>query len=205
MKLIFLGPPGVGKGSIARRIMKQRGILQISTGDLVRNSDSEKGRLAKVYHDRGELVPDEIIIDLLKERISQEDCKSGFILDGFPRTINQAESLSKEIKIDKVIRFNISDETLLLRLSGRRICEKCGAIYHVINIPPKIEEACDNCDGKVSQREDDKEEVVKKRLEEYQSKTAPLISYYFEKGVLVEVDVEGDISKNVRDTLEVLN
>jgi adenylate kinase len=207
MKLIFLGPPGVGKGSIAKEIIKEKGIPQISTGDLIRASiskNSELGVKAKEYYDRGELVPDEIIIGLLKERISQEDCKEGFILDGFPRTIPQAESLDKEIQIDKVIRFKVSNETLLLRLSGRRICEKCGAIYHLINVKPKVEGICDNCEGNLFQRKDDCKEVIQKRLEEYQEKTAPLISYYNKKGNLVEIEVERDVAQNVKDTLNII-
>jgi adenylate kinase len=208
MKLIFLGPPGAGKGSVAREIIKEKGIPQISTGDLIRASiseNSEAGKKAKEFYDQGKLVPDEIIIELLKERISQDDCKNGFILDGFPRTIPQAEALDKEIDIDKVINFKVSDETILSRLSGRRICEKCGSIYHLINIPPKVEGVCDECEGNLFQRKDDNESVIKKRLEEYQEKTAPLIYYYDEKGNLVEVELEGDLLKNVRDTLEVLN
>jgi len=208
MKLIFLGPPGVGKGSVAREIIKEKGIPQISTGDLIRASISENsdlGNSAKEFLEKGELVPDEIVIELLKERIFQEDCKNGFILDGFPRTIPQAEALDKEVDIDKVIKFQVSDETLLSRLSGRRICEKCGSIYHLINIPPKVEGICDECEGNLFQRKDDHEDVIKKRLEEYYEKTSPLVSYYDEKGNLIEVELEGDLSKNVKDTLKVLN
>lgn len=208
MKLIFLGSPGVGKGSIAREIIKEKGILLISTGDLIRDSiskNSELGKKVKGYYDKGELVPDKIMVELLKNRVLQEDCMNGFILDGFPRTITQAEALGKEIEIDKVIKFKVSDETILLRLSGRRICEKCGAIYHTINIKPKFEGVCDNCEGNLFQREDDKENVVKKRLEIYKEKTKPLVSYYIQKGTLIEVEVEGDLSKNVKDTLEVID
>ncbi len=208
MKLIFLGPPGAGKGSIAKEIIKEKNIPQISTGDLIRNSiseNSELGKSAKEYYNKGKLIPDEIIVNLLKKRISQEDCQKGFILDGFPRTIPQAESLDKEIEIDKVIQFKVNEETIFLRISNRRICEKCGAIYHLVNVKPKIEGICDECQGNLFQRKDDNEEIIKKRLEEYQEKTAPLISYYNEKGFLVEIEVEGELSKNVKDTLEIID
>lgn len=208
MKLIFLGPPGVGKGTVAKEIIKQKRIPQIAAGDLSREfifRNSELARKAKEYYDSGRLIPDEIFLEILKERISKNDCQKGFILDGFPRTIAQAEFLDKKIDIDKVIRFKVSDETLLLRLSGRRICKKCGAIFHLINVPTKVEGVCDFCEGRVYQREDDNKEAIKKRLEVYKEKTAPLIFYYNKKGILVEVDIEGSVDKNVRDTLNLIN
>jgi len=208
MKIIFLGPPGVGKGSIAKEIEKEKNIPQISTGDLIRSaisSNSAIGNKVKEYYDSGKLVPDEIVIDLLKERISNDDCGEGFILDGFPRTIVQAESLDNEIKIDKVISFTVSEETIMMRISGRRICESCGAIHHLINIPPKVDGICNCCGGKLIQRKDDTREVIKGRLVEYYQKTEPLINYYEKNGNLSSIDVEGDLQKNVRDTLNVLN
>jgi adenylate kinase len=208
MKLIFLGPPGVGKGSIAKEIIKEKDIPQISTGDLIRaciSNNSDLGNSIKEYLEKGELVPDEIVIELLKKRISGEDCKEGFILDGFPRTIPQAEALNNEIQIDKVLKFSLREEIILKRITNRRICKNCGAIYNLINVPPKFEGKCDECEGNLSQRKDDNKEIVKKRLEEYKKKTEPLIDYYNEKGILDEISVEGDLSRNVKDTLEVLD
>jgi len=208
MKLIFLGPPGVGKGSIAKEIIKEKNIPQISTGDLIRaaiSGDSELGNKAKEHYNLGKLVPDEIVIELLKERISQCDCGKGFILDGFPRTIAQAESLGKEVQIDKVISFKVSRETIFSRISQRRICKDCGAIYNLVNVPPKTEGKCDHCNGDLFQRKDDAKEIVEGRLIEHEQKTEPLISYYKQKGNFAEVEVEGELDKNVRDTLEIID
>ena len=204
MNLIFLGPPGVGKGTIAKDIVKEKGIPQISTGDLLRaavKEGSELGIKAKEYMDAGKLVPDELVIELLKNRISQDDCKNGFILDGFPRTIIQAKALEGEVKIDKVLNFKALDETIIQRLSGRRTCKKCNAIYHIENIPPKKEGICDKCNGELFQRDDDKPEAIKKRLEVYQEQTEPLIEHYNKKGILVDIETEQPIPEIVKDTL----
>lgn len=208
MNLIFLGPPGVGKGTIAKEIVKEKNIPQISTGDLLREAVKEGttlGKKAKKYMDLGKLVPDDLVIDLLKNRISQDDCKNGFILDGFPRTIPQAEALEGEVKIDKVLNFKASDETVILRISGRRTCKKCNAIYHIKNIPPKKEGICDKCRGELYQRDDDKEETVRKRLETYKQQTEPLIDFYREKGILVDIETEQPIPEIVKDTLEAIS
>lgn len=207
MNLIFLGPPGVGKGTIAKEVVKEKGIPQISTGDLLRaavKQGSALGKAAKGYMDAGKLVPDRLVIDLLKDRIKEPDCKDGFILDGFPRTIPQAEALEQDVDIDQVINFKASDETVISRISGRRTCRNCGAIYHIKNIPPKKQGICDRCGGELYQRDDDKEETVKKRLETYRQQTAPLIEYYRNKGLLVDIETEQPIPNIVADTLKAL-
>lgn len=204
MNLVFLGPPGVGKGTIAKEIAKEKGIPQISTGDLLREAvkqGSELGKKAKTYMDSGKLVPDNLVINLLKNRISKDDCKKGFILDGFPRTVPQAEALAKEVKINRVLNFKALDKTIIQRLSGRRTCKSCNAIYHLINIPPKVEGICDKCGGELFQRDDDKPKAIKKRLEVYQQQTAPLIDYYNKKGNLADIDTEQPIPLIVKDTL----
>lgn len=210
MNLIFLGPPGVGKGTIAKMVVKEKGLIQISTGDLLRAAiaeGSELGMKAKEYMDQGKLVPDDLVIDLIKNRISQEDCANGFILDGFPRTIPQAEALSSsDVKIDKVVNFSAKDETIVQRLSGRRTCKECGAIFHIQNIPPKEEGKCDKCGGELFQRDDDKPEAIEKRLEVYREQTAPLIDYYKEKGMLAEVDANANftVEEIFQNTLKAL-
>jgi len=204
MNLIFLGPPGVGKGTIAKEVVKEKNIPQISTGDLLRaavKKGSELGIKAKGYMDSGKLVPDDLVIDLLKKRIKKDDCQEGFILDGFPRTIPQAESLEGEAKIDKTMNFKALNETIIQRLSGRRTCKKCNAIFHITNIPPKVEGICDKCGGELFQRDDDKPDAIKKRLEVYQKQTAPLIDFYKEKGILADIDTEQPIPGIVKDTL----
>ena len=207
MNLIFLGPPGVGKGTIAKEISKEKGIPQISTGDLLRaavKEGSQLGKKAKEYMDTGKLVPDSLVIGLLKDRISKDDCKDGFILDGFPRTIPQAEALEGEVNIDKVLNFKASDKTVISRISGRRTCRKCNAIYHVKNIPPKVKGICDKCGGELFQRDDDKEETVKKRMYTYKQQTTPLIDFYKEKGILADIQTEQPIPQIVKDTLAII-
>lgn len=208
MNLIFLGPPGVGKGTIAKHIVKEKGIPQISTGDLLRaavKEESELGKIAQEYMGSGKLVPDELVIGLLKDRIAKDDCQNGFILDGFPRTIPQAEALIKSnVQIDKVLNFKASDELVIGRISGRRTCKKCNAIYHIRNIPPKVEGICDKCGGELFQREDDKPEKVKLRLEVYREQTAPLIDYYKEKGILADIKTEQPIPEIVADVMKEL-
>ncbi|MDD5086448.1 MAG: adenylate kinase [Candidatus Nanoarchaeia archaeon] len=211
MNIVLLGSPGVGKGTYAERISKIYSIPQISTGDMFREAiknETKVGLEAKSYMDKGELVPDEVTIKIVKERLEKDDCKNGFMLDGFPRTIAQADALSEISKIDKVLSFVADDEIIIDRLSGRRVCSDCGRIFHVKNIPPKIEGICDICDGKLIQREDDKPESIKKRLDVYKKQTAPLIDYYKEKDILAEIDASKPIEKideiisDVRKALE---
>jgi len=208
---VLLGSPGVGKGTYAKRISKIYNIPQISTGDMFREAIKNKteiGLKAKEYIDKGELVPDDVTIGIVDERLKQDECKNGFMLDGFPRTIAQADALSGIIAIDKVLNFTASDEVIIDRLSGRRVCKSCGAIFHIRNIVPKVEGVCDKCGGEVYQREDDKPESVKKRLNVYKNQTAPLIGYYNEKGILAEIDANkpfeqvDEIIADVRKALE---
>lgn len=207
-KIIFLGAPGVGKGAVAKLIVEKLGIPQISTGDLLREAaeqGTEFGNKAKSYMDSGQLVPDELIIGLLEQRIAKKDCKNGFILDGFPRTISQAEALdSSNIMIDKAIHFVAGREVVVQRLSGRRICKKCGAIFHIQNIPPKQEGICDNCGGELFQRDDDKPEAIKNRLKVYGKQTAPVIRFYRSKGNLAEIDAADELDIIVENTLKAL-
>jgi len=191
MNVVLLGSPGVGKGTYADILSKKYEIPKISSGDLfheaIRNGTA-LGKRVQGYMSRGELVPDEIVIKLVKERLEKDDCKNGFFLDGFPRTINQAEALDKFKKTDKVLNFVASEEEIISRLSGRRTCKKCGAIFHVKNKPPKIEGICDNCGGELYQRTDETPETIKNRLQVYHEKTKPLIDYYRKKGLLAEIN-----------------
>jgi adenylate kinase len=208
MNLIFLGPPGVGKGTVAKHVTKEKSIPQISTGDLLRaavKQGSELGKQAKEYMDSGKLVPDNLIINLMKERILEDDCKNGFILDGFPRTIPQAEALNNsDVKIDQVLNFKAKEETIIQRLSGRRTCKSCNAIFHITNIPPKTEGICDKCQGELFQRDDDKPEAIKKRLEVYKQQTEPLIEFYKKEEILTDIETEQPIPGIVKDTLAVI-
>jgi len=190
MRIVMLGPPGAGKGTYASRLTVRLGIPHISTGDMVREEikkQTELGKKIKEYSDRGALVPDEIIIRLLAERLRKPDCAKGFILDGFPRTISQAEALEKIAKIELAINLNVPDEIIVTRLSNRLICSECGAIYNLLTLKPKKEGICDKCGGKLYQREDDKPEVIKERLNVYRRQTEPLIEYYSKKGLLRNV------------------
>ena len=197
--LIFLGPPGTGKGTIAQMLNKKQGIPHISTGDLFRENiknNTPLGKKAKSVIDAGKLVPDELTFDMLTERIGKKDCKNGFILDGYPRTIAQAELLEKhKLKIDHVLNFTASQKTILDRIGGRWTCKNCGAIFHEKNIPSKIKGRCDHCDGELYQRNDQKPEVVKVRLKEYEQKTHPLVEYYKKKKLLADVDTERPVEK----------
>jgi len=212
MNIIMLGPPGAGKGTQAQRIVEKYGIPQISTGDMLRAAvaeGTELGKKAKEYMDKGQLVPDEVVIGIVKERLSKPDCERGFILDGFPRTVAQAEALDRILeemgkRIDFVINIVVPDDEILKRLTGRRTCRKCGAMYHIIYNPPKKEGICDKCGGELYQREDDREETIKKRLEVYHSQTAPLVDYYKKKGVLVDIDGTKDINSIFEDICRVL-
>ena len=188
MNIIFLGPPGAGKGTQAQRICDALKIPQISTGDILRRAmkdGTETGLKAKSYIDAGKLVPDEVIIDIVKERLAMDDCKGGYILDGFPRTVPQAEALSTFATIDSVIELAVDDQVLVDRLSGRRVCLKCGATYHVSMLNGKT--TCDKCGEELIQRDDDKAETVLARLEVYHAQTAPLTGYYEKKGLLQKI------------------
>ncbi len=191
MRLMMLGPPGAGKGTIAKKLIEKYGIPQLSTGDLLRAAVKEGtalGLQAKKFMDAGELVPDAVVIGLIKERLAQRDCRKGFILDGFPRTLPQAEALAAITTLQAVVNLDVADAEVISRLSGRRTCTKCGAIYHVKNIPPKTPGTCDKEGADLYQRDDDKEEAIKNRLNVYRRQTVPLIDYYRQAGILHDVD-----------------
>lgn len=188
MNIIFLGPPGAGKGTQAQRICETLGIPQISTGDILRRAIKEEtptGLKAKAYIDAGKLVPDEVVIDIVRDRLDQEDCKTGYILDGFPRTVPQAEALADFAQIDAVVDLDVADENLVQRLSGRRVCLNCGATYHVSTMKS---DCCNHCGQTLVQRDDDKPETVLSRLKVYHEQTAPLVSYYQDKNLLHVID-----------------
>jgi len=209
MKIVLLGPPGAGKGTQSVVLSKEYGIPHISTGDILREavkSGTPLGVKAKTFMEKGELVPDEVVIGIVVERLKKPDTNKGFILDGFPRTLKQAVDLDSELKkagsgIDAVIYFATSAKVAISRLSGRRVCKTCGFNYHVKNIPPKKEGACDKCGGVLFQRPDDKEDTVIKRLEVYEDQTKPLVDYYAQKGMLEKVS--GDL--DVEDLFKVLS
>ena len=205
MNMIFLGAPGAGKGTQAEVVCKELNIPAISTGNMLREAvknSTEAGLKAKGYMDAGELVPDEVVIGILKDRIAQPDAQNGFILDGFPRTVEQAEALEKMgVEIDKVVEINVSDEAITARMSGRRVCEGCGNSYHIEYKPTKVEGICDACGAKVVQRIDDKPETVQARLKTYHEKTAPLKDYYAKRGKLVTVEGQNEIAETSRLTL----
>lgn len=205
MNMIFLGAPGAGKGTQAEVVCKELNIPAISTGNMLREAvknSTEAGLKAKSYMDAGELVPDEVVIGILKDRIAQPDAQNGFILDGFPRTVQQAEALeSMGVEIDKVIEIDVPDDAIIARMSGRRVCEGCGNSYHIQYKPTKVEGICDACGAKVVQRIDDKPETVLARLKTYHEKTAPLKDYYEKRGKLVTVKGQNEISETSRLTL----
>ena len=196
MKIIMLGAPGAGKGTQAKQIAAKYQIPHISTGDIFRaniKNGTELGKKAKTYMDQGALVPDELTCDLVMDRIQQDDCKNGFVLDGFPRTIPQAEALDAALKkinqtMDYAIDVDVPDENIINRMGGRRACVTCGATYHMVHVPPKKEGICDKCGSELILRDDDKPETVKKRLDVYHAQTQPLIEYYTKKGILKTVD-----------------
>ncbi|CCQ93504.1 adenylate kinase [[Clostridium] ultunense Esp] len=196
MRLILLGPPGAGKGTQASAIVKKYGIPHISTGDIFRvniKMGTELGIKAKTYMDKGLLVPDELVISIVKDRLTEEDCKKGFLLDGFPRTLSQGEALDEELndmglKLNRVINIEVGKEVLIERAIGRRVCKDCGSTYHIKFSPPKQENICDNCGGQLFQREDDKVETIKQRIQVYLKQTKPLIDYYTKKGLILNVD-----------------
>ncbi len=209
MIVVFLGPPGSGKGTQAKKLSKEMGLLHISTGDLLREAvknGTPLGKKAKEYMDKGELVPDEVVISLIEEVMPKD---GGFILDGFPRTVPQAIALEEMLKkygrdVDKVVLFEISEEVVVDRLSGRLTCSVCGAVYHIRYNPPKQEGICDLCGGKLIQREDDKEEVVRRRFKVYREQTAPLIEFYEKRHKLIRLDATKDVEEVHSRLLEVL-
>ena len=208
MKLILLGAPGAGKGTQADILCKELDIPTISTGNILRaaiKNGTPTGMKAKAYMDEGKLVPDEVIIGIITERVAEEDCKNGYILDGVPRTIAQAEALEKAgIKFDDVISIEISDEVIMERMSGRRVCESCGASYHLVAVPPKQEGICDKCGGKLVQRKDDAPETVKARLEVYHRETEPLKAFYAQRGLLKSVENQATVAETSQVILRAL-
>ncbi len=212
MKIIMLGAPGAGKGTQAKRIADRYKIPHISTGDIFRaniKNGTELGNKAKAYMDQGLLVPDELVVDLVVDRVKQEDCANGYVFDGFPRTIPQAEALDNALsaineKIDYAVNVEVPDENIVNRMAGRRACVNCGATYHLVHIPTKVEGICDVCGNELVLRDDDKPETVLKRLNVYHEQTQPLIDYYQEKGILVEVDGTKDMAVVFDAIVEVL-
>mgnify|MGYP000430482470 CR=1 FL=1 len=212
MNLLIMGPPGGGKGTQCEILTKELNITHISTGDMFRENvkkGTELGKKAKEYMDAGQLVPDELVVAMVKDRLSQPDCAAGFLLDGFPRTVPQAEALDRTlnemgIKLDAVLNIAVPRERLLERLTGRRVCKACGATFHVLFNKPKVEGKCDKCGGELYQRSDDTEATVNQRLDVYEVQTQPLIAYYREQGLLKEVNGDQEISKVTRDVLAVL-
>ncbi|MBL7564918.1 adenylate kinase [Staphylococcus saccharolyticus] len=213
MNIILMGLPGAGKGTQASEIVKKFPIPHISTGDMFRKAikdETDLGKEAKSYMDRGELVPDEVTVGIVKERISEDDAKKGFLLDGFPRTIEQAEALNQIMSeldrdIDVVINIEVPEEELMNRLTGRRICEKCGTTYHLVFNPPKVDGICDIDGGKLYQREDDNPETVSNRLSVNVKQSKPILEYYNDKGVLKNIDGSKDIEKVTDDVIGILN
>lgn len=203
LRAVLLGPPGAGKGTQALRLVEKYEIPHISTGDIFRKNikeGTELGKKAQEYMNAGALVPDELVVDLVKDRLQQDDCKNGFLLDGFPRTIFQAEKLDEFLsesnqKMDIVINLKVEKEALIKRLTGRRVCKDCGASYHIVNIPPKKEGVCDICGGELIQRKDDNIETVENRINVYEEQTAPLIGYYKEAGSLVDFNGEASLDE----------
>lgn len=201
MYIILMGPPGAGKGTQAANLVEKYNIMHISTGDMFRaavKEGTELGKQAKACMDAGQLVPDRVTIGIVKERLAKPDCKAGFILDGFPRTIEQADALDHilddlGVKLDRVINISVPAAELISRMAGRRICKGCGATYHVVFNPPATADVCDKCGCELYQRDDDREATVQKRIEVYQSQTQPLIEYYQDKGLYTEIDGQQDI------------
>ncbi|EKI4598837.1 adenylate kinase [Staphylococcus pseudintermedius] len=212
MNIILMGLPGAGKGTQASEIIKKYPIPHISTGDMFRKAikdETELGKEAKSYMDRGELVPDEVTVGIVKERISEDDAKKGFLLDGFPRTIEQAEALNSILEelgrtIDAVVNIEVPEEELMNRLTGRRICETCGTTYHLVFNPPKVEGICDIDGGKLYQREDDNPETVANRLEVNVKQSEPILEFYNQKGLLKNIDGSKHIDEVTSDVIEIL-
>ena len=212
MKITMLGAPGAGKGTQAKKIAAKYNIPHISTGDIFRaniKNGTELGKKAKTYMDQGLLVPDDLVVDLVVDRVGQDDCERGYVLDGFPRTIPQAEALTKALadmgqKVDYAIDVDVPDENIVRRMSGRRACVGCGATYHVVYAPTKKEGICDTCGGELILRDDDKPETVQKRLNVYHEQTQPLIDYYTEAGILKTVDGTVDIDDVFQSIVDIL-
>jgi adenylate kinase len=207
MNIVLLGPPGIGKGTQADALAAKLRIPKICTGDIMRDEARKRtpiGRKAKSYMDRGELVPDRIVLEIMEKRLKENDCRKGFILDGFPRTLVQAKGLERVTKIDMVLNFTASEKEVLERITGRLTCKYCSEIYHSKFARPKKQGVCDKCNGELYQREDQKEDVVRRRLEVYEKQTKPLIDYYSKKGVLADVDATGsreDVSRRMLKTI----
>ena len=212
MNIMLFGAPGAGKGTQAKFLIERYAIPQISTGDILRAAivdGTEMGLEAKKYMDDGKLVPDSTIIGIIKDRLQKDDCKKGFILDGFPRTIAQAEALEEMMKemgisLDKVISLNVPDELIVGRITGRRVCKECGASFHVEFNPSKEEGKCDFCGGELITRKDDTAETVVKRLEAYHAQTAPLFKFYSEKGIMIDLDGTKEVEEVTKDIIKVL-
>ena len=209
MKIIFLGAPGAGKGTQAELVSKKANIPTISTGVILREAIKDKtplGISAQSFIENGQLVPDDVVIGLLTERVAQDDCKNGYILDGFPRTIAQAEALdAMGITIDKVVNIYVADETIVERLGGRRSCPACGATYHVVYNPSEDGVHCSTCSAELTQRADDKPETIKKRLDVYHAQTAPLEEFYRNRGILVDVEGQEELDDTTALTLKALD
>lgn len=212
MRLVLLGPPGAGKGTQASNIVKEYNIPHISTGDIFRANIKEGTQLgiqAKEYMDKGLLVPDELVVSIVKDRLTKDDCKNGFLLDGFPRTVNQAEALDSAltamgIKLDKVVNIEADSNILIQRAIGRRICKECGATYHITFNPPKVEGVCDHDKAPLFQRDDDVEETVATRISVYQNQTQPLIDYYTQRGLILNIDGIRPIDAIFKEIVEAL-
>ncbi|NLZ93360.1 MAG: adenylate kinase [Firmicutes bacterium] len=213
MRIILLGPPGAGKGTQAEKLVKKYKIPHISTGDIFRaalQEGTELGLRAKEYMDEGKLVPDDLVVDIVKERLEQDDTKNGYLLDGFPRTLAQAEALDESLRtsgtpLTGVINVDVEPEELLERLTGRRVCRGCGSTYHIKFNPPTVRSVCDKCGAELYQRDDDTVETVKQRLEVYRQQTAPLIDYYSGQGILFTVDGSREIEEVFREITSILD
>lgn len=212
LRTILLGPPGAGKGTQAVKIVEKYGVPHISTGDIFRENikkGTELGKKAQEYMNRGELVPDDLVIEIATTRLLEDDCKNGFLLDGFPRTVYQAEKLDEFLaahgsKIDKVLDIAVEKEELITRLTGRRVCKACGASYHVVNIPPKTEGICDICGGELVQRADDNIETVTNRIDVYEAQTKPLVDYYEKAGNIAHIDGRAGLDNVFADIVKAL-
>ena len=212
MQIVLFGPPGAGKGTQAKFISEQYNVPHISTGDILRENvreGTELGKKAKVYMDKGALVPDSVLIDIIKERLQKPDTRRGFLLDGFPRTLPQAESLDEILddinkKLDAVVNIEVGAQELVKRLSGRLTCRNCGATYNIKTNPPKMDNICDACGGELYQRADDTEDAIRNRIAVYKKQTSPLIDYYKKKGILVDIDGEREIDEVRSDIMKAL-